>query len=181
MLCPALHCLMREWGEKLFRLLQHLAHFDWCLHNAPTSSYLSSSAFFSFKWGSHECFLCKAGVLEQILKRNANLQAAGMHKSALFLRCFPQLERDHSVILAFLCSQPSFHISETGKPPPCSFPHSTGLTVSQWGPFPPVQILVGHCGRFSQLSLWHHENGHSLFCGGFSSFKRLQYSRCCFL
>lgn len=106
-------------------------------------------------------------VLKQILKRNADLQAAGMHKSALvsvalFLRCFPQLERDHSVILAFLCFQPSFHISETGKPPPCSFPHSTGLTVSQWGSFPPVQILVGHGGHFFQLSLWHHENGHSL-------------------
>lgn len=158
MLCPALHYLVRQGGWKVFRLLQHLAYFGWCLRNAPTSSYLSSSAFCSFKWGSHNCFLCKTGVLELTLKRNADLQAAGMHKSALvsvalFLRYFPQLERNHNVILALLCSQPSFLINETGKHPPHLFPHSTGLTVSQWGPSSPVQILVGHRGHFSQLSL----------------------------
>lgn len=73
-----------------------------------------------------------------------------MHKSALgsvalFLRYFQQLERNHNGILASLSSQPIFLINETGKSPP--------LTVSQWGPFSPVQILVGHCGHFSQLSL----------------------------
>lgn len=69
MLCPALHYLIGEGGGKLCRLLQHLAYFGWCLRNAPTSSSLSSSAFCSSMWGSHNCSLCKAGVLEQTLKK----------------------------------------------------------------------------------------------------------------
>lgn len=77
-----------------------------------------------------------------------------MHKSALvpvalFLRYFPQLERNHNVTLAFLCPQPSFHVNETGELPPHSLPDFTGLTVSQWSPFSLVQILVGHCGHLT--------------------------------
>lgn len=163
MLCPVLHYLMREWGGKPFRLLQRLAYFGWCLRNAPTSSSLSSSAFCSFKWGSHNCSLCKAGVLEQTLKKKcwyadcSYAQACLLVSVALFLRYFPQPEINHNVILAFLCSQPNFHVSETGKPCPGSFPHSTGLTVSQ------CRFLLVTVAT-SLSSLWHHINGHSVVC-----------------
>lgn len=87
MLCPALHYLMAEGGGKLCRLLQHLAYFGCCLRNAPTSACLSSSAFCSSKWGSQNCSLCKAGVLEQTLKKKCWFAGCRYAQVCLIICC----------------------------------------------------------------------------------------------
>lgn len=163
MFCPALHYLMREWGGKLFRLLQHLAYFGCAcvmlLHHLIFPPLLSAALseghvtvsyvrqFWSRPWKKYWFVDCRYA---QVCLSTCCIISKVLSTARKKSQCDP----------CFSLSPAQFSCQWNRGTSPSLTPRlhrSDSITVESLFP------SADSCWSLWPLnSLWHHVNGHSL-------------------